>query len=74
MTILIITIIVGLIWYYNKIGFNPGAIIGGVIGIIIGSSIGIAGGGDAVNGVVIFGAIGFFIGGLIFKNWQNSNN
>ena len=68
MTILIIFIIGGLIWYSIKIGFNIGALIGGIVGVIIGSSIGLAGSGSASNGWIIFGAIGFFIGGLIRKN------
>jgi hypothetical protein len=68
MTLLIIAIIIGLIWFTKSIGFNFGSIIGGVIGVIIGSNLGIAGSGGATNGFIIFGAIGFIIGGLIFKN------
>lgn len=68
MTFLIIIIIVGLIWYSMKIGFNFGSLIGGIIGVIIGSSLGIAGDSGASNGWIIFGAIGFVIGGLIAKN------
>lgn len=67
MTILIIVIIIGLIWYYKTVGFNFGSFIGLIIGLIIGSSLGIAGSGGASNGSIIFGAIGFVIGGLIFK-------
>tara|TARA_Y100000815_G_C13091398_1_gene405794 strand:+ start:31 stop:240 length:210 start_codon:yes stop_codon:yes gene_type:complete len=67
MNFLILIIIIGLIWYAVKIGFNIGCIIGGIIGIIIGSSLGIAGSGGASNGWIIFGAIGFFVGGLISK-------
>jgi len=67
MTFLIIIIIVGLIWYSVKVGFNIGSLIGGIIGAIIGSSLGVAGGGGASNGWIIFGAIGFVIGGLIAK-------
>ena len=67
MTFLIIVIIGGLIWYSMKIGFNIGALIGGIVGVIIGSSIGLAGSGGASNGWIIFGAIGFVIGGLIRK-------
>lgn len=67
MTFLIIIIIVGLIWYALKVGFNIGSLIGGIIGVIIGSSIGLAGSGGASNGWIIFGAIGFFIGGLLGK-------
>lgn len=74
MTVLIIIVIVGLIWYSTKIGFNIGSLIGGIAGAIIGSSLGIAGSGGASSGTIIFGAIGFVIGGLIFKNWQNKDN
>ena len=72
MTLLTIIIIIGLIWFSIKIGFNFGSLVGGILGAIIGSNIGIAGSGTAVNGTVIFGAIGFIVGGLIFKNWNNS--
>ena len=71
MTFLIILIVVGLIWYSMKIGFNIGSLIGGIIGVIVGSSIGIAGSGGASNGWIIFGAVGFVIGGLISKNHIN---
>jgi|TARA_B110000240_G_C13128762_1_gene295845 hypothetical protein len=74
MTFLIIIIIGGLIWYSVKIGFNFGSLIGGILGCIVGSSLGIAGSGGAASGTIIFGAIGFVIGGLIFKNWQNKDN
>ena len=74
MLILIIIIIAGLIWYSIKIGFNFGWLIGGVLGAIIGSSLGSAGSGGASSGTIIFGEIGFVIGGLIFKNWQNKDN
>lgn len=67
MNFLIFVIVIGLIWYAVKIGFNIGCIVGGIIGIIIGSNLGIAGGGSASNGWIIFGAIGFFVGGLISK-------
>lgn len=68
MTLLIIVIIIGLIWSARSIGFNFGSILGGIIGIFLGSSIGIAGSGGAASGVIIFGAIGFVVGGMIFKN------
>ena len=67
MNFLILVIIIGLIWYGLKIGFNIGCVIGGIIGAIIGSSLGIAGSGGASSGLIIFGAIGFFVGGLISK-------
>lgn len=67
MILLIIVIIVGLLWYSKSIGFNFGSLIGLIIGLIIGSSLGIAGSGGAANGSIIFGAIGFVIGGMIFK-------
>jgi hypothetical protein len=73
MTFLTIIVVVGLIWYAYAIGFNFGSLVGGVFGLIIGSSLGIAGSGGATSGTIIFGAIGFIIGGLIFKNWQNSS-
>lgn len=65
MIILTIIIIVALYFVYKKIGLNIGSVIGGIIGLIIGSGIGIAGGGTAIAGTPIFGAIGFIIGGLI---------
>jgi hypothetical protein len=65
MTFLIFIIIGGLIWYSMKIGFNIGALIGGIVGAIVGSNIGLAGSGGASNGWIIFGAIGFVLGGLI---------
>lgn len=68
MIFLIIIIIGGLIWYAIKVGFNIGSLIGGIIGVVIGSSLGIAGDGGASNGWIIFGAIGFVVGGLISKN------
>jgi len=71
MTFLIIIIIVGLIWYAIKVGFNIGCLIGGIIGVIIGSSIGKAGGGSASNGWIIFGAIGFVVGGLTWALTKN---
>ena len=67
MTVLIIVIIIGLIWYYKAVGFNFGSLLGLIVGLIVGSSLGIAGSGGASNGSIIFGAIGFVIGGLIFK-------
>lgn len=67
MTLLIIAIIIGLLWFKKRIGFNFGSIIGGIIGVIIGSNLGISGNGEATNGFIIFGAIGFIVGGLIFK-------
>lgn len=73
MGLLIIIIIVGLIWYTKAIGFNAGCIIGGILGAFVGSSLGIAGGGGATNGLVIFMAIGFVVGGLVFKNINNQN-
>ena len=72
MTILIIVLVIGLIWFIMKIGFNIGALIGVALGAIIGSNIGIAGGGNAVSGTIIFGLVGFILGGLIHKNWRNS--
>lgn len=71
MNLLIGIVILGLIWYSIRVGFNIGSLLGGIIGVIIGSSLGIAGGGDAVNGFIIFGAIGFVIGGLVYKNQIN---
>ena len=62
---LTVVIIIVLYFVYKIVGLNIGAIIGCIIGLIIGSSLGIAGGGDAVNGIAIFGAIGFIVGGLI---------
>jgi hypothetical protein len=73
MGFLTIVIIVGLVWYSMRVGFNFGSLVGGIIGVLIGSSLGIAGGGSAVNGWIIFGAIGFVIGGLVFKNWRNTD-
>ena len=68
MGLLIIIIVIGLIWYTKAVGFNIGCIVGGVIGAVVGSSLGIAGSGGASNGLVVFAAIGFIVGGLIFKN------
>lgn len=68
MTLLIIAIIIGLIWFTKSIGFNIGSLIGAIIGAIIGSNLGIAGSGGATNGFIIFAGIGFILGGLIFKN------
>jgi len=67
MTILVIIILVALYFTYRKIGLNIGSIIGGIIGLVVGSSLGIAGGGIAVVGTPIFGALGFIIGGLLFN-------
>lgn len=67
MSFLVVIIIAGLIWYALKVGFNIGSLIGGIIGAMIGSSVGIAGGGGATSGTIIFGAIGFVVGGLISK-------
>lgn len=58
MIILTIVILIGLYFVYKKVGLNYGALIGLIIGLIIGSSLGIAGGGTAIAGTPIFGAIG----------------
>lgn len=71
MTLLIILIIIGLAWYGLTIGFNFGSLLGGIIGLFVGSSLGIAGSGGATSGSIIFGAIGFVMGGLIFKKNRN---
>ena len=68
MTLLIIAIIIALLWFKKRIGFNFGSIIGSLIGVIIGSNLGITENGEATNGYIIFGAIGFIMGGFIFKN------
>jgi hypothetical protein len=51
-----------------------GAVLGLFIGIFFGSSIGVASGGNAVNGVYIFGPIGGFVGWLIAKKTNRANN
>ena len=68
MIILTIVILIGLYFVYRKVGLNYGALIGLVIGLIIGSSLGIAGGGTAIAGTPIFGALGYIIGGLMVGN------
>ena len=65
MIILSIIIIIGVLIVYLISGLSLYAIIGGIIGLFLGSSLGVAGGGTAVNGIAIFGGIGFIIGGLI---------
>lgn len=67
MAVLTIAILIGLYFTYKVVGLNIGSIIGCIIGLVIGSSLGVAGGGTAVSGIAIFGAIGFIIGGLIVK-------
>lgn len=60
-------IILGVVILLYKTGINSGSIIGAVIGLIIGSSLGIAGGGTAINGTFIFAGLGFIIGALVSK-------
>lgn len=62
-------LILGVILFFLfKRLLNTGGCVGVVIGVILGSSLGVAGGGGADNGLLIFGAVGFIIGGLIGKN------
>lgn len=68
MVILSIIIIVGAVLVVLKNGFSILAVLGAIVGLFVGSSLGIAGGGTAVNGVFIFGGIGLIIGGLIKPN------
>ena len=64
-------IVIGIIFFFfiRRI-LNWGGCLGLILGIIIGSSLGVAGGGGADNGVFIFGLIGLIIVGLIYKRTE----
>ncbi len=68
----VLYVVVGILIYifFRKL-FNWGGCLGGIIGLFIGGSIGVSGSGGADNGWLLFGAIGFVIGGLIYRPSKN---
>lgn len=60
-------VVIGMIFIFYRIGLSTGSVIGGLLGLFIGSSLGLAGGGTAINAAWIFAGIGFIIGGLSSK-------